>query len=63
MVRAYVSLMLKTAFFSITASDVLSKWMGESEKLLKALLAVAEEMSPSVIFIGKTCVTLFVSQS
>ena len=37
-------------FFSITASSVTSKWLGEGEKLMKALFSVARKKQPSVIF-------------
>ena len=38
------------AFFSITASSLTSKYLGEGEKLMKALFEVARMKQPAVIF-------------
>ena len=37
-------------FFSISASSLVSKWVGDSEKHMRALFSVAGKMQPSVIF-------------
>ena len=42
----------KATFFNISASSLTSKYLGESEKLVRALFAVAHHLQPSIIFFG-----------
>ncbi|ASJ16803.1 cell division protein [Thermococcus chitonophagus] len=44
---------LNATFFSVKASDLLSKYFGESSKLVSALFSLARQLSPSVIFIDE----------
>jgi SpoVK/Ycf46/Vps4 family AAA+-type ATPase len=43
----------RCTFFSIKASSLTSKYLGESEKLVRALFAVAKLLAPSIIFVDE----------
>jgi SpoVK/Ycf46/Vps4 family AAA+-type ATPase len=53
MIAKAVAAQVKATFFNITASVLTSRWLGESEKLVRTLFTIARERQPSVIFIDE----------
>lgn len=53
MIGKCVASQSQATFFSISASVLTSKWVGDGEKMVRALFAVARILQPTVIFIDE----------
>lgn len=53
MIGKCIASQVKATFFSISASSLTSKWVGEGEKMVRALFHLSRKMQPSVIFVDE----------
>lgn len=53
MIGKCIASQCKATFFSISASSLTSKWVGEGEKMVRALFYLARKMAPSVVFVDE----------
>ncbi len=53
LLAAAVSRGLQATFFNVTSSALLSKWFGESSRLISTLFATARRQAPSVVFLDE----------
>lgn len=53
MIARWIASECGATFFNISASSVMSKWIGEAEKTVKALFQLAVDRQPSVIFVDE----------
>ena len=53
MIGRAVASEIAASFFNVSAANLCSKWIGEGEKMVRALFAVARHLAPSVVFVDE----------
>ena len=53
MIAKCVAAQCECTFFSISASSITSKFVGDAERIMRTLFTVARERHPSIIFIDE----------
>ena len=53
MIAKCVATEIESTFFSISASSITSKYVGDAERTMRTLFALAREKAPSIIFIDE----------
>jgi vacuolar protein-sorting-associated protein 4 len=53
MIAKAVATECEATFLSIDAASIMSKWLGESERLVKELFIVARENQPAIVFVDE----------
>ena len=51
--QAPASLSEEATYFQVSAADLVSKYVGESERLLRELFRLARERKPAIIFMDE----------